>query len=249
MTAALPWVAALVAAWIVTPMLAVALLPGVPAEHKRAAVLCLAGAALRSLVVLPFSLSAPLVVWLPLLFTPAEADRLAFWDGIYGSDDDLNGDAWYVEIPPTGPTDGWTQWVLAREGEPGAIKMSDPKFTGYAYYADGHSPRSLWARYVWIGLRNRASRLAVRLGHIFTAEEQADRQSWGDIATGRSHEGWVLNRAGALYQLYACRKLGALCLRTNVGLKVGEKVPPEGTQNADAMVVYITASLLSWEGS
>jgi len=86
----------------------------------------------------------------------------------------------------------------------------------------------------------------VRLGHTYAAGEYDDAQSWGDPATGRDHEGWSLNRRGPAWQLYIVKRLGSkLCLRVNYGYKVWAG---PGDHRPVAMVVNITASLISWEG-
>lgn len=111
------------------------------------------------------------------------------------------------------------------------------------YYALGHDRRSFWARYVWLGWRNRASRLAIILGHRYRPGEYDDAQSWGDPKTGRDHEGWSLNRRGAAWQLYAVRFLPAgLCLRSNYGFKVWAG---PGDRRPVACVVNVTASILA----
>lgn len=115
-----------------------------------------------------------------------------------------------------------------------------------AYYAPGYDVRSYWARFVWLVGRNRASWLAQELGYRYRLGDQVDRDTWGDALTGRDHEGWTVNRCAGVYQLYIVKRLGArLCLRVNVGHKIwaGYDLRPV------AMVVNITASLMSWEGA
>lgn len=114
------------------------------------------------------------------------------------------------------------------------------------YYAPGRDRRSFWARYVWLGLRNRASRLAQDLGHEWQPGEQADREHWGDPLTGRDHSGWTVNRCADVYQLYICQRLSSkLCLRINYGYKVWAGYD----QRQRANVVNITFSVLSWKGN
>lgn len=115
------------------------------------------------------------------------------------------------------------------------------------YYAPGHDRRSFWARYVWLGWRNRASRLAIILGHAYRPGEHDDAQTWGDPATGRDHEGWALNRRGSVWQFYAVKRLSnGLCLRINYGFKVWAG---PGDRRPVAMVINITASVLTWQGA
>lgn len=114
------------------------------------------------------------------------------------------------------------------------------------YYAPGHDRRSFIARYIWIGFRNRASKLAYNMGHEYQPGEYDDSEDWGDPKTGRDHEGWALNRRGPVYQLYYIKKLGdKFCFRMNYGFKVWAG---EGDKRPTAMVVNITASVLSFKG-
>jgi hypothetical protein len=113
-----------------------------------------------------YDLSAPLVMLLVLPFVPRSADKLprAFrkWD----NDVSMNGDGW-------GWQDSDGQWYDTRvrpapEGKL-AIAHSDPAYGGDCYYAKGHHPRSFWARYIWLGWRNRASLMSLELGEQVTA--------------------------------------------------------------------------------
>lgn len=114
------------------------------------------------------------------------------------------------------------------------------------YYAPGYDRRSFVARFIWLGLRNRASRLALVMGHTYQPGEYDDSEDWGDPKTGRDHEGWALNRRGPVYQLYYIKKLGdKFCFRMNYGFKVWAG---EGDKRPTAMVVNITASVLSFKG-
>lgn len=210
----------IVLAWNLLPLLWVACLPRVPWAHKRRAMVSLTGAAFKGTFVLVPNLLAPLVVPVALLFTRREADRLPALFAWWDNDVSINGD-----LP--------AYWTL--------------DYAGDTYYAPGHGPRSFVARFVWLGSRNRASALAVRLGHTWAPGEYADAEHWGDPATGRDHAGWTLNRRGPVYQLYAVKRLGRLCLRTNVGHKVW--AGSGGDARATAMVVNIALSLISWEGS
>lgn len=115
------------------------------------------------------------------------------------------------------------------------------------YYARGHDRRSFWARYVWLGWRNRASRMSQMLGHRWQFAEYSDWQSWGDPDTGRNHEGWSLNRRGPRWQIYLIRRLPfGLCFRMNYGFKVWAG---EGDKRPLANVVNISFSALRWTGA
>ena len=108
-----------------------------------------------------YDLSAPLVMLLVLPFVPRSADHLpkAFrnWD----NDVSMNGDG-------HGWQDEGGAWHDARitPAPEGALLVShsDPAYGGDCYYAKGHHPRSFWARYIWLGWRNRASLMSLELG-------------------------------------------------------------------------------------
>lgn len=224
-------VAAAVALWCLVPSLWVLVLPGVPAAHRRAAALSFLRASVRGLTMLPIDLLAPVVVPFALLQTRWEDDALPHWARWWGNDVGISGDKF--------------QWVLDATGQqvPLPVPLADtPEARALCYWAPGHHPRSRWARWVWLGLRNRASALAVTLGH--PADYRQPVEVWGDPATGRGRAGWVLRHHNGAYQLHATRRAGPVCLRTNYGHKVdfttwGRPVLP---------VVCIAISALSWKG-
>lgn len=218
------WAAALlaaIAAWNLAPVLMLWALP-IPARHKlRGSVSFMRSACSGLLALLP-NMLAPVVVPVALLFTPRSANALPRWAAWWDNDVSINGDRM---VP--------------------APLEDTPEVRAACYWAPGHHPRSFYARWVWLGLRNRASALAVLLGHTMRPEELADREHWGDTATNRDHEGLLLRRMGGVYQLTMVRRLGALCLRINYGHKL-DLVEKHG--RASAMVVNISASVLSWKG-
>ena len=224
-------VAAAVALWCLVPSLWVLVLPGVPAAHRRAAALSFLRASVRGLTMLPVDLLAPVVVPFALLQTRWEDDALPHWARWWGNDVGISGDKF--------------QWVLDATGQQVPLPVplaATPEARALCYWAPGHHPRSRWARWVWLGLRNRASALAVTLGH--PADYRQPVEVWGDPATGRSWAGWVLRHHNGAYQLHATRRAGPVCLRTNYGHKVdfttwGRPVLP---------VVCIAISALSWKG-
>lgn len=223
--------AAVVVIWCTVPALWVLCLPDVPMAHRRAAALCFGRASLRGLVMLPADLLAPLVVPFALLQTRWEDDELPRWARWWGNDVGINGDKFtWVMDPATG------------QGVPLPIPLADtPEARALCYWAPGHHPRSRWARWVWLGLRNRASALAVQLGHPADYAKPVD--VWGDPATSRSRAGWVLRHHNGVYQLHATRRLGALCIRTNYGYKVDFTT----WQRATLPVVCIAISALAWK--
>lgn len=209
------WICIALLVWNVAPILVLWTRPGIPARHKARGTVSLIGAALKGLLVVIPSALAPFVVPLALLQTKREAEFLPHWARWWDNDVSINGDQ------PEGAE---------------------------TYYAPGHDRRSFWARYVWLGWRNRASHLALILGHrwnIYTREYD-DSQSWGDPGIGRdTHGGWVVNRRGSVYQMYAIKKVGKLCLRLNFGHKVWSGA---GDKRPVANVVNIALTVLPWRG-
>lgn len=204
-------------AWCLLPMLLVLTVKQVPVWHRLRAVLCFVDASIRSLLIWPVALSAPFVLPFILPFVPREADHLPWWCRIYDNDVSINGD---------------------RE------EYWNPNYYGHTYYADA-MPRSDWARYVWLGLRNRGSWLKQKLGCTWGPTDNATRKTWGDAEVGRDREGCQVNFCAGRYQLYIVRRLGSrLCLRINYGYKVW----PQHDGRAVANVVNISASVLRWRG-
>ena len=228
MTAFLLWTMSLILVWNAVPHLFLWSLKGVEVEHKRRASKSFLIASLKGLVVLPFGMLAPIVMLFVLPFVKKEADRLPklfwFWDNNIS----INAGGWAKQSP-----DG--TWV----------PYGHESYTGDAYYAKGHHPRSFWARYVWLGWRNRASKLAEKLGIVVTPELNADRQKWGTEGVNRmagptAVRGWSLFRMGSHYQLYAVYDLAFTFFRFNWGFKVW------GADNGEpqAMVINIAGSII-----
>lgn len=212
----------LAALWHLAPLLFV-LSRRLPLQLRCQAVVSLFKGGMVSLLVLIPDLLAPLVVPVALLFTKREDNQLPWLFRWWDNDKSINGD--------------WPEY-------------QDPNYQGTTYYAN-YPPRSFMARYIWLGLRNRASYLALILGHQWTAEEAAQpHQVWGTRSEeGKSTEGWALLCKAGVYQLYRVSYLGQFlghvwCLRTNYGHKIG--FAEDGSDRA--MVVGLSASILGWQG-
>ena len=214
---------ALVVAWNISPVVMLCALP-IQARHKLRGSISLLGAACKGLLVLPANLLAPVVVPVALMFTPREANSLPKWAAWWNNDVSINGDH---QVP--------------------APLEDTPEIRAACYYAPGHHPRSFYARWVWLGLRNRASALAVSLGkRIPTPDLLSDADTWGDPATNRNHAGWLVLRNGPVYQLIIVKRISSgLCLRVNYGHKLN-LVRAHGREVA--MVINISISVLSWKG-
>lgn len=199
--------------WCLVPHIMVWLLP-IGTRHKVGASLCFLRVAGLHTLNLPVSMMAPLVVPIALLFTKWEDDKLPrlFW--MWDNDVSINGDR----------KEDWAVW-----------------FKGNAYYAKA-PPRSFWARYVWLGWRNRASAFAEYLGYKYKPGEFENRVVLGNPHTSRTWadgEGWVLNIAGPAYQYMMIKHISSkTCIRVHWGNKIfGRERAP---------IVAISFSLLSW---
>lgn len=139
----------------------IAALPGVSVADKTAAIESIGRAKKAAAKTFWYDITAPLVMLLVLPFVKRSAGSLPHPFAKWDNNVSLNGDGAAVY------RDG--AWLDLRSGAqplPGehVYTYDDPLYAGTAYYAPGHHPRSFWARYVWVGLRNRASQLSVDLG-------------------------------------------------------------------------------------
>lgn len=141
-------------------------LTDVPAHIKADSLDCIDAAQDADRKTWVYDLSAPLVMLLVLPWIKRSDDHLPAWARNWDNDVSMNGDG-----------EGWQdadgQWYDTRtrpapEGVP-TIAHSDPAYGGDCYYAPGHHPRSFWARYIWLGWRNRASLMSLELGEQVTA--------------------------------------------------------------------------------
>ena len=195
-----------------------------------------------------YDLSAPIVMLLVLPFVKREADRLpkafAKWDNNVS----LNGDGEAVFIDGKFLTAGhgitWEDYNAALARGAYRYTYDDPLYHGDAYYAKGHRPRSFWARYVWVGLRNRASQLSVDMGKDVPARPQLIS---GSLQAGRSHPGHFLLREGGIYHYKSFRKFGPFALIRSYGYKL-EIVRNSPTGTGRAAAVAIGRSLKGWRG-
>ena len=217
-----------------------AALPDLTDGDRAAAEACFRAAKAADNKTWLYDLSAPIVMLLVLPFVKREADRLpkafAKWDNNVS----LNGDGEVVL------RDG--QWVNLRDigwmpqhGER-VYTYDDPAYTGDAYYAKGHHPRSWWARWVWVGWRNRASQLSVDLGRDVT---EAPQLISGRMDIGTRMAGHFLLRQGDTYHYKSVRKWGPFALIRSYGYKLEIRYY-QGPGRAAA--VAIGRSLKRWKG-
>ena len=177
----------------------------------------------------PYKWTAPLVMaWVvPRLAWDAEAlpARYAKWD----NDISINGDPWPWAQRPDGT------WYRP------APLDDTPEARAAGYWAEGHHPRSRWARYVWLGWRNKASKLAKDLG----APVSAPIAFWGDEKVGRAHPGVCVYRMGDCWQIMVVDRWGPFVVRRNVGWKINNV---RDNQHTVANITWLPWSLLRWKG-
>lgn len=182
------------------PLLPLIRLAIIDVPNKTVVARCFIDAWLRNLLTLPADLLAPIVVPFALLFTKAEDDhlpRLFWW---WDNDASINGDN---RVPGS--------WDLL----PISTDLTNQNEISLCYWARGHHPRSFYARWVWLGLRNRASALSQALG--------TDVEGQVTVWNGPS---WSLHQVGDFYRYFELLRLGPLALRMHCGYKV-PRIPGE----------------------
>jgi len=165
-------------------------------------------------------LRAPFVLWGPLRRLPRPAndlpDSMAYWR----NDVSINGDGW-------GWRDAQGKWhqCSVEPTPPGiaAVPYTDPDYGGDAYYAPGHHPRSWWARWVWLALRNVASKRLKDAGPLVT---QRPILLAGAPLASATQPGFALFWNGgdgdnAAYQWHSIDTWGPFVRWTNAGCKLG----------------------------
>lgn len=151
----------------------------------------------KSLIIILPALLAPMVVPIALLFTRWEDNKLPGLFYIWDNDVSINGD--HRE-----------DWALDNYKN--------------AYYAKA-PPRSFWARYIWLGWRNRCSKLVELLGYKYTPGEYNSRIIIGNPNTSRSSAGWKYTYTANISQLMIVKKIfNNWCIRFNWGHKFFDKL-------------------------
>lgn len=171
---------------------------------------CIAKARGAILKQLPYDLSAPIVMLLVLPFVSRNADKLPALFSAWDNNISINGDR---------------------------PEYLDPNYTGDAYYAPGHHPRSFWARYVWLGWRNRASAFLTR--YAVQPKEPITLVA-GDADASRSKIGFFVLRSGDLWQCKEFSPFGPFVKIKNVGYKLDVA---RGDPTQPCLPVYIPFSL------
>lgn len=225
-----------------------AALPDLTDEDRAAAEACFRAAKDADDRTWLYDLSAPIVMLLVLPFVRRSADKLPSLFRRWDNNVSLNGDGEAVFIDCKFLTAGhgitWEDYNAALARGAYRYTYDDPLYHGDAYYAKGHHPRSFWARYVWVGLRNRASQLSADMGLDVPARPQLIS---GSLQAGRSRPGHFLLREGGVYHYKSFRKFGPFALIRSYGYKL-EIVRNSPTGAGRAAAVAIGRSLKGWRG-
>ena len=202
----------------ILPLLRITRLHQVPDRKRLAA--CIIEAWAKNLLAIVPDMLAPVVVPLALLGTRWEAEHLPRWAWWWDNDASINGDRRTDD-----PADGLGGWAL----RPVPLERDSAEAIAMCYWAPGHHPRSFYARWVWLGLRNRASALSQALG------TSADGPAI--IYNGPT---WTITRVGTAWRYFELLPLGGtgLAIRMHCGYKV-PRLPGE----AKAAAVSIGFSL------
>ncbi len=194
---------------------------GVPSNLYEPALESIALSKKLSLKVLWTKLTAPVVMAFLVFFLKWEDEKLPARWWRYDNEVSMNGDRGPAPLEDT------------------------PEARALCYYAKGSHPRSKWARYVWLGWRNRGSAHAFSLGPV---AQVSKIREWGDPLTNNGHEGVRVLEMNGYYQIFVIKKVSFpgrdLCVRRNVGFKVGNSLMYGA---ARSMVVRIPFSLQGWD--
>ena len=162
---------------------------------------------------------------------PFDAEALPERWQAYDNDVSINGDR------------GVWLWADNQEGTYAELQPCplDDSALQYSYFGK-HHPRSKWHRWLWLGTRNMASRLASDTGPAITPEIRPRLRWWGDKDTDRGHPGVVVHELDGHWSIYSVTRLPfGLVLRRNLGVKLGLAV--NGLRRR-APLVMISLSIL-----
>lgn len=234
-------------------------LPGV-AEYKASAIKCMERALRTDWKTRFFDLSAPVVMAFVIPFVPRSANQLPRLFRAWDNNISLNGDSGGVYIPADHPEfiryggtgEGvWVDYhdVLDWEAVQGCLMVSydDERYGGDAYYAKGWHPRRWWPRWLFIGWRNRATKLALDLG--VPVDAPIDLIS-GSLDISTSNPGHFLLRCGDSYHFKSIEKVHlfgrdfARVRSYGFKLEIAVKSPKESER---AAVVAIGWSMKGWK--
>ena len=198
-----------------------------------------------------YGILAPLVVPIALIFTKWSAERLStlFWQ--WDNNINPNGDNGpWNEVPKTYFHNGDRRVVTEHHYQ--SENPDDISAFERCYWAEGHHPRSAWARYIWLGWRNRAKAMYQSMGK--PVDLTIVDEFWGNPNQNRSIEGTHVRTNNGLWQMRRTKKMVIkywpgkalnMCLVQNFGYKVNNA---HAEQKVLAMPVYIMSAIKRWEG-
>lgn len=203
-------------------------------KEKKAAILSIEESVRREKKTLWYDATAPVVTFYVLLFTEWSANKLPSAFKNWDNNVSLNGDGFAVF------RNG--KWLNLRGNQllPGEVAVSydDPEFEGSAYYCKGWHPRSWLARWVWVGWRNRASKMSEDLGVVMKTKPECIS---GELNIGRTKPGHFLLKCGEHYHYKSFKKKGLVVLIRSVGFKLEyyqyAEVTPQGYGIAPTVLI------------
>lgn len=215
-----------------------------PQEHRDKALACFDQVAnIYKNNIAQYDLKAPFAMARIVFSLPWEAEHLRTpgypsWWGNYDNNVSVNGDK--------------APWVAGPDGV-GVMQPCPLENTQEAidlcYWAPGHHPRSKWARWIWLGIRNRASQLC----YDNAAVNSTDVELWGDPTISNGKEGVVVYRMGNYYQLISYKKWWKFVIKRNIGWKISNHIGPDiknpKVNGEAAALVYIPWSMQGWTGN
>lgn len=215
---------------------------GVPEHLHEEALASFALARERVKPVLKYNLTAPIFMFWLLFLTKRvkwEDNKLPEKHWKWDNNMSMNGDGWGTLLKD-GTCLNRVNDELVASGEGIAIPYYDERYTGDAYYAEGHHPRSRWARYIWMGWRNRASAYAQAQGMPMRLDESMYKR-WGTKDPSRQNLGSEFLTCDGLWQYREVREVffKKLTYIRNLGFKVNNAF---GEQKPHAMAVWIPSS-------
>lgn len=213
-------------------------------EQQTAALASLGRSKALAKTIRKYEWSAPFVMAKLVFSLPWEADRLPEQYQKYDTEPlthiDINGDL--------------KQWIAGPDGvgipQPLTLERDPlPRNTEgveLCYYAKGHHGRSKWARWVWLGTRNRAQRAAYDLGPVYDPDIQHWHVTLGDETVD-------VYRMGEHWQILATKRaLRFFQVRLNVGFKIknvmkGDQRTIDPSIPVRASVTYTPWSAKRWK--
>lgn len=204
---------------------------------------------------LPYDCTAYIVMFFVLFFVKKEDDHLPKLFRKWENEVSNNGDNFplfnprdpvtgqlthqgiYLPIPVEDTMTVWDEQVGDNVVKPTRMLSY---WVNYKYH-----PRSWFARYVWLGWRNRASQASCDEGFIITDELKTTYRQWGnpevgkELGDGKRVEGVFLRNVGEEYHLFAFEKVAVGHRRTNFGFKIGNVINSVNRLTRPAMVTSI----------